>query len=74
MNTCMYTCIHVYMYTCVCVHVYIYIYIYTCINIYECIGTCMYMCVCMCTSVRPVHLLRVSLLRVLESTFPGDSL
>ena len=24
--------------------------------------------------VRPVHLLRVSLLRVLESNFPGDSL
>ena len=26
------------------------------------------------TVVRPVHLLRVSLLRVLESNFPGDSL
>ena len=25
-------------------------------------------------SIRPVHLLRVSLLRVLESNFPGDSL
>ena len=26
------------------------------------------------TTVRPVHLLRVFLLRVLESNFPGDSL
>ena len=40
----------------------IYIYAYTSLSLWEKVA------------VRPVHLLRISLLRVLESNFPGDSL
>ena len=47
------------MYAYVCVYIYIYIYI------------CIYV---LFEHLRPVHMLRVSLLRVLESNFPGDPL
>ena len=53
-------------------HIYIYIYIYIYIHI---IGIYMSLDVDgIFIHIRPVHLLRVSLLRVLESNFPGDSL
>ena len=53
-----YIYIHIYTYTYAYMYVYIYYSIYIYIYIY----------------IPPVHLLRVFLLRVLESNFPGDSL
>ena len=50
-------------------HIYIYIYIHIYIYIYE-----KSIILVQRLAVRPVHLLRVFLLRVLESNFPGDSL
>ena len=68
---------YMYMYMYVCVHIYIYIYIYTHICIHRIAIHIHIAIVWLCydnVELRPVHLLMVSLLRVLESNFPGDSL
>ena len=76
----MYICIYVYIrvYTCIYVYIiYIYIYIHSWDSRFH--GAADKMAISEKRPPRPenirtVHLLRVSLLRVLESNFPGDSL
>ena len=75
MYICTQLCVYVCMY--VCMYVYIYIYIYTCmyayIHVHELFGPKRAFSTSgRALSLRPVHLLRVFLLRVLESNFPGD--
>ena len=55
--------VYIYIY----IYIYVYIYIYICIHMYSYIGIFR-------GALPPVHLLRVFLLRVLESNFPGGSL
>ena len=74
--------IYIYIYTCVCIYIYIYVYLYLSISLSLSIYIYIYIYThkanrpasareCL---LRPVHLQRVSLLRVLESNFPGDPL
>ena len=63
------------------IYIYIYVYIYIYIYMYEVtLDTAAFGARPLAATLggevplRPVHLLRVSLLRVLESNFPGDSL
>ena len=67
------------MYVCISLSLSIYIYIYTYMYMYMHITSlsmyvCMYIYIYIYSYIRPVHLLRVFLLRVLESNFMGDSL
>ena len=65
---CTYIYIYIYM-----LYDYIYIYIYGCIKKVR-FGSPFAVPLFRAGELRPVHLLRVSLLRALESNFPGDSL
>ena len=77
-----YTCAHthicvyiyIYIYVCVCIHIYIYIYI-AYLGVQEGVrrGARLHE-VLLASLLRPVHLLRVFLLRGLASNFPEDSL
>ena len=79
----------IYIYMCIYIYIYIYLFIYIynnhtiyihIFNIQEAPqevrpeGSELARCSLEQMAVRPVHLLRVFLLRVLESNFPGDSL
>ena len=74
--------IYIYIYIHIHIHIHIHIYIYIYIRIYIGAGDPDILPLpappdygdATVDVVRPVHLLRVSLLRVLESNFPGDPL
>ena len=79
MYVCM--CVYIYIYIYVNTYIYIYIYIYTYVrHIAECLpgghgfAQVRRLTTRGCEWLRPVHLLRAFLLRVLESSFPGDPL
>ena len=70
---CKYVCVYIYVY----IYIYIYIYIHTYIHRYSRWTTHLTLeasCAPGVCKIRPVHLLIIILLRVLESNFPGDSL
>ena len=72
-------CIYIYIYIYIYVYIYIYIYTYVYIYIYIYIYVYNYNSNYMygrksidCMGVRPISLLRLSLLRLIDSNFPGD--
>ena len=70
----MYVYIYIYMYIYMCIYIYIYIYIVIPWGRGRDWGAPKSGRALVRSALRPVHLLRVVLLRVLESNFPGDSL